>query len=131
MEPVDLNFIEDGLTLDDLGRKHLKVITQITPDLFSKFLVVKAVKSGCLSCGSTKLFVPHTIIHADDPDTEDYNEDDDLIYVTPQHAVNMPFRMYTARYEICCQNCGYIATHQAYPVIKWAIEYEGVIGESV
>jgi hypothetical protein len=131
MEPVDLDFIADGLTLDELGRKHLNLIIQITPEIFSKFLIAKSARSGCLSCGSTRIFVPHTAIHTDDPDSEDYNENDDFIYVTPQHVGNTPFRIYTARYEICCQNCGFVALHQAYPVVKWAMKFEGVVGESV
>lgn len=129
MESIDFDMIADDLIPDERGRKHLKVIIQITPDIFSRFLVAKSARSGCLSCGSERLFVPHTIIHSSDPDSDEYDEKNDPIFVTPQHPVNTLFRIATARYEICCQNCGFVALHQAQPVIEWAMQHEGVVDE--
>lgn len=128
-EDLDLN--AEGLPLDELGRKHFQVIKQITPEKFEKFLIAKMAKATCLSCGSGRLFVPHTIIHSADPDSENYDENDDLIYVSPKAESDTPFRIYTARYEVCCQNCGFVYQYQAYPVIKWAMKNEGVTGELI
>lgn len=131
MESVDLDYIAEDLTLDDVGRKHFKLVIQITPKIFEKFLIAKTAKSSCLSCGSSLLFVPHTIIHHADPDSEDYDEKEDLIYVSPIADSDIPFRVYSARYEVCCQKCGFVFQYQVHPVVKWAMTNEGVTGELI
>jgi hypothetical protein len=49
------------------SRAHMKILQQITPELFSEFLTAKNTKQFCLSCGRLQLFVPHTTIHKVDP----------------------------------------------------------------
>lgn len=129
MDPEHLDLTEDELILDELGRTHFKLIKQITPEIFNNFLVAKLARSTCVSCDSGKLFVPHTILYSYDPDSGDYDDKNDVMYVTPQADSNKPFRIYTTRYEVCCQNCGLILQYQAYPIVKWAMKHSEVTGE--
>ncbi|EGT0645669.1 hypothetical protein JAF94_003533 [Citrobacter braakii] len=120
MSSNDMEFVDFEDQLDEIGRKHLRMLYKITPKLFSEYMRDKGVKPFCLQCGKAKLFTPHTIIHMADPDVDDYDEMDDIIYVTPKPAPNTPFRYHTATYETNCGNCGFISKFYVHHVVEWA-----------
>ncbi|NDJ58084.1 hypothetical protein GWD52_13955 [Enterobacteriaceae bacterium 4M9] len=131
MENDIFDYAFEDLIPDEIGGKHFNLIRQIKPAIFEDFLLAKTARSSCLSCGSDKLFIPHTVVHPEDPDSEDYSENDEVIYVTPQYESSKHFRVYTTRYEICCMNCGFVFQYLAHPVVRWAMVNKGVTGELI
>ncbi|WP_434116316.1 hypothetical protein [Klebsiella michiganensis] len=120
MELDDFSFMERDLT--EVERVHMKILQQITPELFSEFLTAKNTKQFCLSCGHLQLFVPHTTIHKVDPDSPEHTDADDWSYVTPNHKDNEAISVYDARYEVTCSHCGFTSLYSAYYVARWAKE---------
>lgn len=111
---------------DQVGRKHLKILRAITPELFNQYLSEKGVRSFCIQCGKQCLFVPHTIVHMGDQEAEVYDDTDDLTFVTPTPNPGGPFRYQTAIYEVNCGHCGFISNYHVRFVVAWAIK-KGVI----
>ena len=122
MEYENADWLDDTNNLDETGKKDFQLIQQITPYIFIEFLADKGVKTTCQSCGHPELFVPHITEHfgKGDVDDEDYNDIDDITYVTPVAKGNGPFRIHNIKYEVNCSNCGFICHYQAYQVFQWA-----------
>lgn len=114
-----------------MERKHLGEIQQITPKLFIQFLAERGTKTSCLSCGHSKLFVPHMIVHDTDPELPDYDGSNDWEYVSPVYKENEPVSIYNTRYEVSCSRCGFIYTYSAYTVIRWARENGYIVWEEI
>lgn len=119
-------------------RKHRvkveKSLKEITPAIFSNFLIEKDASQTCLSCGSSKLVVPEStdlvmadgdLVRYNSPlDEERIDESNRFIdYVSyskidPDSEISFS----NVQYTVHCMNCGFMAQYKAGIVVSWYLK---------
>ncbi|WP_145543586.1 hypothetical protein [Yersinia frederiksenii] len=123
--------------IGEMEEKLNKQLSQVTPELFAEFLVIKGASRECLSCGSKNLSVPESGFLNNKLIPDDYEQlpkEEQLIimskamkrYVTYTYLDNEDLpRLTNVQYRVNCLNCGFISLYRASPVVKWVLDLSG------
>lgn len=130
---------------DNYFKKHtLKVETalkEITPQLFSRFLIERGASQICMSCGSVDLVVPEStdliieegkLVPFDSPDEDEMAElgaEKFVNYVTYSKIdADRTITYSNMQYSVHCMNCGFIIHYKAAIAIKWYADIKAAKG---
>lgn len=130
---------------DNYIKKHaLKVeiaLKEITPQLFSEFLIERGASQICLSCGSVDLVVPEStdlvmegdkfIPYAspDENEIAEFGAENFVNYVTYSKIdADRTLTYSNMQYSVHCMDCGFIIHYKAANAIKWYADKKAVKG---
>jgi len=97
-----------------------KLLSLISPEVFSAFLSAKNGSQCCLSCGSPHLFVPrvNNVVHGASLDGSSSNTSNEYVtYYKIQESE--PATTNNCEYRVICTNCGFTSYYWAFIVSLW------------
>jgi hypothetical protein len=130
---------------DNNIKKHvLKVETalkEMTPQLFSEFLIERGASQICMSCGSVDLVVPEStdlimeegksipFAFPDEDEIAEFSSGRFVNYVTYSKIdADRTITYSNMQYSVHCMNCGFIIHYKAANAIKWYADKKAVKG---
>ncbi|NIC26554.1 hypothetical protein [Serratia plymuthica] len=104
-------------------------LLKVTPQLFGHFLDAKGARRECLACGSSDLFVQVSMTNdhnkpvPDNAESSDNVQENNMItYVTFERINHLAGNsIQNLQYRVSCQNCGFMSSYRAKPVVDWVV----------